>query len=267
MSAIDIVSASRDTSIRSIAYVTAIVYNLWINREEAGANSMAGRFKVSIILPTLNEEENIGKVIDEIRKQDLEKKGYDVGILVVDGNSVDGTRQIAEDKGAEVVIEPRKGKGRAMRTALKLADADFIFMLDADYTYPAGYIIEMLGLLQESCPVVIGSRLGGQIEQGSMSRLNVIGNNILTLMANLLYRTRISDLCTGYWGLRAEVIPNLNLLADGFDFEADLFTQVAKKGYHIGEVPIFYRRRQTPAKLNSIRDGLKIGWALITKKF
>ena len=86
-------------------------------------------------------------------------------------------------------------------------------------------------------------------------------------MANILYGTRISDVCTGYWGLRGEVIPNLNLSANSFDFEAELFSQVAKKGYHIGEVPIYYRRRQTPPKLSSLKDGLRIGWALITRRF
>jgi len=223
--------------------------------------------RVCIIIPTLNEAETIGKVIDEIPGQAMEQAGYEVEVMVIDGNSTDGTRQIAEEKGARVVIEPRLGKGRAMRTALELTEAEFIFMLDGDYTYPPGYIAEMLELLRNTCPVVIGSRLRGQIEEGGMSRLNMIGNRLLTLLANVLYRTRMSDLCTGYWGLRGEVIPNLSLLADGFDFEAELFGQIAKKGYQIGEVPIYYRRRQTPPKLRSIRDGLRIGWSLIIRRF
>ncbi len=223
--------------------------------------------KVCIIIPTINEAETIGRVIDEIPRQTLEQAGYQVEVMVIDGGSTDRTRQIAEERGARVVVEPRRGKGRAMRTALDIPRADFIFMLDGDYTYPPGYIAQMLELLRDTYPVVIGSRLRGQIEKGGMSRLNVIGNHLLTLMANILYGTRISDLCTGYWGLRGEVIPNLNLSADGFDFEAELFSQVAKKGYRIGEVPIYYRRRQTPPKLSSVRDGLRIGWALITRRF
>jgi glycosyltransferase involved in cell wall biosynthesis len=222
---------------------------------------------VCIILPTLNEEEAIGRVIDEIPVRDLVEKGYEVKVLVVDGNSQDRTRQIAEAKGAEVIIESRKGKGRAMRTAFGLVDADFVFMLDADYTYPATYIPEMLAILRRDHSVVIGSRLKGEIEKGGMSRLNVVGNYLLTLMASILYRTKMSDLCTGYWGFRREVIPNLDLTADGFDFEADLFSQVVKKGYRLGEIPINYRRRQSLAKLNSIKDGLKIGRALISRRF
>ena len=223
--------------------------------------------KVCIIIPTLNEAEAIGKVIDEIPRQAMEQKGYEVEVLVTDGDSTDGTRQIAEAKGAKVMVDPRRGKGRQMRRALGIADADFIFMLDGDNTYPPSYIPEMLELLRRTYPVVIGSRLGGKIEKGGMSLLNMIGNHLLTLMANLLYKTRISDLCTGYWGMRSEVISNLNLTSNGFDFEAELFSQVAKKGYRIGEVPIHYRRRRGPPKLDSIRDGLKIGWALIKRRF
>ena len=222
--------------------------------------------KVCIIIPALNEAETIGAVIDEIPKHVIAQKGYQIEVMVIDNGSTDRTRQIAEAKGAKVVVEPKRGKGRAMRTALKITDADFIFMLDGDYTYPPSHIAEMLELLHRDYPVVIGSRLKGQIEKGAISRLNVVGNRLLTLMANILYRTKISDLCTGYWGLRGEVIPNLALSANGFDFEAELYTQVAKKGYQIGEVPIYYRRRKSPPKLNSIRDGLKIGWALIRKR-
>ena len=82
------------------------------------------RSRVCIIIPTLNEAGTIGKVLDEIPKQALEQKGYDVRVLIVDGNSTDETRQIAEEKGAKVVIEPRRGKGRAMRTALGIAEAE-----------------------------------------------------------------------------------------------------------------------------------------------
>jgi glycosyltransferase involved in cell wall biosynthesis len=222
---------------------------------------------VSIILPTLKEEATIGKVIDEIPRQTLTQQGYDVSILVVDGNSPDKTREIAKEKGAEVIIEPRKGKGKAMQTAFQAVDANFVFMLDADYTYPATYILEMLDLLRAGSCVVIGSRLKGKIEKGAMSRLNIIGNHLLTLMANILHGGKTSDLCTGFWGFRSEVLKDLNLSADGFDFEADLFVQISRSGYSIAHVPIIYRRRPTKQKLNSLKDGFKIGWKLIEDRF
>jgi glycosyltransferase involved in cell wall biosynthesis len=223
--------------------------------------------KISIVLPALKEEATIGKVIDEIPRQALAQKGYDVSILVVDGNSPDRTREIAEEKGAQVIIEPRKGKGRAMKTAFQAVDASFVFMLDADYTYPATHILEMLDQLRDGSHVVIGSRLKGKIEKGAMSRLNLIGNHLLTLMANILHGGKTSDLCTGFWGFRSEVLEDLNLSADGFDFEADLFIQISRSGYSIAHVPIIYRRRPTKQKLNSLRDGLRIGWKLIRSRF
>jgi glycosyltransferase involved in cell wall biosynthesis len=222
--------------------------------------------KILIILPTLNEEQTIGKVIDEIPRPALEQAGYAVQVLVVDGNSTDRTREIAQQKGASAIVERRKGKGIAVTKVLSSVDADFIFMLDADYTYPAGYIPDMLKLLTNH-HAVIGSRLKGRREKGAMSRLNLVGNHLLSLLATVLYQRKISDICTGFWGFRGEVVKNLNLRATAFDLEAELFSQLARKGYSITELTIDYRRRASPPKLRSLRDGTRIGWALITRRF
>jgi glycosyltransferase involved in cell wall biosynthesis len=222
--------------------------------------------KVCIVLPTLNEALSIGNVIEEIPQRTLEEKGYHVDVLVVDGNSTDPTIQIARDKGARILVEYRKGKGRAIRTALEEINADYIFMLDGDYTYPTTYIPAMLEVLQKY-PVVIGSRLKGKRQKGALRLLNLIGNRVLTLMANILYGTRISDLCTGYWGFRREVIQNLNLTSEGFQLEAELLTQLARKGYKIGEVPILYRSRSGKAKLKVLQDGIRIARFLIVRRF
>jgi len=223
--------------------------------------------EVCIILPALNEEATVGKVIAEIPRETLEEKGYKVTILVVDNGSSDRTREKALQSGAEVIVEPRRGKGRAVRTALEQVKADFVFMLDSDYTYPATYILQMLEILEQGTPVVIGSRLKGCVEKGAMSTLNLIGNHLLSSMASIIYRMKITDLCTGLWGFRNQAIKNLELKANGFDFEAELFAQLAKKGYRIAEIPVHYRPRPTKAKLNSIKDGLKIGWKLLTQRF
>jgi glycosyltransferase involved in cell wall biosynthesis len=222
--------------------------------------------EILIILPTLNEEPTIGRVIDEIPRQALEGVGYRVKLLVVDGNSTDRTRQVAREKGADVTVERRRGKGVAVIKALASAQADFIFMLDADYTYPAGYIPDMLKLL-EGHQAVIGSRMRGRREKGAMSRLNLVGNYLLSLIATVFYGKRVSDVCSGFWGLRGEVLENLNLKATAFDLEAELFSQLARRGSKLAEVPVDYRRRHTPPKLRSLRDGTRIGWALVTRRF
>jgi glycosyltransferase involved in cell wall biosynthesis len=224
------------------------------------------RSKILIVLPTLNEEQTIGKVIDEIPKPALEQAGYAVQVLVVDGNSTDRTREIAEEKEASIVVERRRGKGIAVAAALGSVEADFIFMLDADYTYPAGYIPDMLKLLTNH-HAVLGSRLKGRREEGAMSRLNLVGNHLLSLLAMVLYQRKISDICTGFWGFRGEVVKNLKFRATAFDLEAEIFSQLARKGYSIAELPIDYRRRYSPPKLRSLRDGTRIGWALIIRRF
>jgi dolichol-phosphate mannosyltransferase len=222
---------------------------------------------IAIILPALNEELTVGRVIDEIPKVKLQEMGYEVKIVVVDNNSTDQTLKIAEERGAEVILEPIKGKGWAVRKALKSISSDFIFILDADYTYPATYIPEMLQLLQSGQDVVIGSRLRGQMTEGAMSKMNLIGNRLLVFWANTLYRTHISDLCTGYWGFAGRVVSDLLLEAKGFELEAAIFSQIAKRGYDIAEVPILYRKRTAPSNLSSLRDGIRIWWTLITKRF
>ena len=223
--------------------------------------------KVSVVLPALNEEEVVGRVIDEIPIKELESKGYETEIIVVNNGSSDKTAEIAAAHGARVIEEPSRGKGRAIRTGFGAVSGDFVFMLDSDFTYPAGYITQMVELLDGGYDVVIGSRLNGSVEHGAMKRLNLVGNHLLAFLANLLYGTRVSDLCTGFWGFKVEVLRSLNIDAVGFELEANMLIEVAKRGYKIGEVPIQYRRRATASKLGSIKAGYGIGKMLVRKRF
>ncbi|MBE9506341.1 MAG: glycosyltransferase [Chloroflexi bacterium] len=222
---------------------------------------------VLIIIPALNEVATIGLVLDEIPLDELRRTGYEPRTLVVDNGSSDGTRQVALEKGAEVVDEPRRGKGMAMRRAFREASADYVFMLDADATYPPFHIPAMLHVLENDHDVVIGSRLAGTRAPGSISSLNVIGNRLLTWMACALYGIKTSDLCTGYWGFRGKALAQLQLSAQGFNLEAELFAEVARHGLRLGELPIHYRRRPTPTKLRSLRDGARIVRTLLGKRF
>ena len=222
---------------------------------------------VLIVIPALNEVATIGLVLDEIPLRELMRAGYEPRTLVVDNGSSDGTGRVALEKGAEVVDEPRRGKGIAMRRAFREASADYVFMLDADATYPPSHIPDMLRVLENGHDVVIGSRLTGTRAPGSISRLNILGNRLLTWMACALYGIKTSDLCTGYWGFRGEALSQLQLSAQGFNLEAELFSEVARKGLRLGELPIHYRRRPTPTKLRSLRDGARILCTLLRKRF
>jgi len=220
-----------------------------------------------VVLPALNEEEAIGKVIDEIPRKELESKGYQTEIIVVDNGSTDKTAEIAAAHGAKVIEESNRGKGRAIRTGFGAASGDFVFMLDSDFTYPATYIARMVELLDGGYDVVLGSRLKGSVEHGAMKRLNLVGNHLLAFLANLLYGTRVSDLCTGFWGFKVEVVRSVNLDAVGFELEANILIEVAKHKYRIGEVPIQYRKRATASKLGSLKAGWRIGRKLIANRF
>ncbi len=223
--------------------------------------------EVCVILPALDEENTIGMVIDEIPREEIERRGYEVDIVVIDNGSIDRTGEIARERGAQVVVEPTRGKGMAIRAGFEALSCDFVFILDADYTYPATYIPEMLEVLEGGYDVVTGSRLKGQMSEGAMSNLNLAGNRLLALMTNILYGTRISDPCTGCWGLSGKALKQLKLNATGFDIEANMLTEVAMNGCRITEIPISYRRRSTPPKLKSLRDGFKIGKMLVSNRF
>ena len=219
---------------------------------------------VAVVIPTLNEEHSIGKVIDSVPVADLLKNGLKTAVYVIDGRSTDTTREIAVKKGATIILEERKGKGLAVQTAFKAITADYAIMVDGDDTYPIEMATEIIRLLKEY-DVVIGSRLKGFIEPGAMSKLNVLGNTLLTLLARALFSINVTDVCTGLWGYRGDVIRRLELEAQGFDIEADMYSECARKGLSIAEIPIRYRARADQAKLSSLRDGLRIGAFLCRK--
>ncbi|MDG6220402.1 MAG: glycosyltransferase family 2 protein [Candidatus Thermoplasmatota archaeon] len=228
--------------------------------------------KVTVLLPALNEERSIRKVINEIPLKALEERSYSTEIVVVDGHSVDRTLEIAAEMGAKCLRQPNKGKGDAVRHAFKHFEGDYLFMLDADSTYPPHHIMEMLPILETGkAHVVMGSRLRGQMTPGSMSRMNLLGNKILTGTANLLFSKgmKISDLCTGMWGFQGDVIQNLASILDaqGFDIEAEMYIESKKRGFNIIEVPIDYDRRDGPSKLGSMRDGARIFSRILREKF
>lgn len=220
-----------------------------------------------VVIPALNEVSTIGLVLDEIPYASLAERGYEVRAVVVDNGSTDGTNDVARERGAEVIFEPQRGKGLAVRRAFREVAADYLFLLDGDATYPAVHIPEMLTVLENGNDVVLGSRLAGTRAPGSISRFNVIGNRLLTILARALFGTPTTDLCTGFWGFRGTVPPSLNLTARGFNIEAEMYAEVVRRGYRYGEVPITYRRRPTPTKLRAVRDGWRIARMLLKKRF
>lgn len=225
------------------------------------------RPSVTILLPAKNEEGGIEATFCALPIPRLRELGYPLEILVADGKSHDRTRDIALAHGARVIQQLGKGKGRGVRSALDVARGDYVVMLDADATYPAKAIPAFVAMLEEGYDVVMGSRFMGRIEEGAMKRVNRVGNHGLSALASALYGRRCTDVCTGMWAFRRDLVRGLGLTSTHFEVEAELFARSAKAGLRIAELPITYGRREGETKLGSVSDGLKIGMALLRYRF
>ncbi|MEM2870389.1 MAG: glycosyltransferase family 2 protein [Thermoplasmata archaeon] len=219
--------------------------------------------EVTVIIPTINEEEGIARVLDSIPGF----PGPDIEVLVVDTNSTDRTREIAMEKGARVIQEPRRGYGRAYKTGFEHAQGDVIVTLDADGTYPAEEIPRLVGTLRrENLDFITCDRLS-RLEKGAMSAKHRLGNWILTTFMNLLFRTGLRDSQSGMWVFRRSVLEKLELTSDGMAFSEEIKIEAVKKGLRVREVPIAYRPRLGEVKLRSWADGRRNLAFLFSKRF
>lgn len=211
---------------------------------------------LTVIIPTLREAESIGLVLDEL---------FSVGIppdkiLVVDGYSDDGTREIAESKGVKVVLQEGSGKADAIRTGSKLVKTTYALVMDGDYTYPATHVPELYNKIREGYDLVLGYRK--YVEKGAMSSLFKFGNRIITTFVNVLYGTKISDVLTGMYVVKSSILKEIFYEARDFSVEVEIFSHVANTTGKISEIPIRYRRRRGVKKLG-FSHGFKITWDLI----
>ncbi len=219
--------------------------------------------KVAVLIPCYNEEQGIAKVMDNIPYHTLEKHGFETTVIVVDNNSSDRTAEVALSKGAHVIFEQAKGKGNAMRKAFNSIDGDtaYVVMLDGDNTYDAREMLRLIEPLTSGfCDIVIGSRLGGKITKNAFKAQNRLANWIYTFLVRSFYNANITDVLSGYFAWRADVIVEMreHLQSDGFSIEMEMISKLVKLGYSIYSVPITYNIREGETKLESIKDGLKI---------
>lgn len=223
---------------------------------------------VTLLVPAKNEEQGIGATLRALPLRTLEAQGFGHDVVVLDGNSVDRTRDLAVAWGARVLGQGAPGKGNAVRGARASLQGDFVVMLDGDSTYAADAIPRVLEALERGgADVVMGSRLRGRVAPGAMSRVNRLGNLLLSALASLLYMRLCTDVCTGLWGFRAQALRSLPLESRGFELEAELFARAARAGLKVVEVPVDYMPRRGGTKLSRTRDGLRIGWMLVRTRF
>lgn len=220
--------------------------------------------ELSVVIPTLNEEECIGQVMDELLASLCDKTRYE--IIVVDGMSKDRTREIARAKGAMIVEEPRRGYGRAYKTGFSRAKGKFIATMDGDCTYPAESIIPLMEMLEEEDLDFITTDRFGHMEEGAMSDLHKIGNLALSFTTRLLFGRIIRDSQSGMWVFRREVLSKITMESDGMPFSEEIKIEAFRK-LRSKEVMIRYRRRMGRVKLSSWEDGWKNFRFLWWKRF
>jgi glycosyltransferase involved in cell wall biosynthesis len=212
---------------------------------------------VSVVIATLNEEQGIGPTIDE-----LQKVLVNPYLLVVDGNSVDRTIEVAKNMGADVLLQEGKGKGDAMFQGFKTISSKvpFVVFTDADYTYPAEYLPQMVEILEQNPGVgmVIGNRFKGEYNLSkTITNPFYLGNKVLAFAQTVMNGVKLDDPLSGLRVVRSEILDEWKPKSKGFDVEAEMNSIVERKGYRIIEVPIDYRCRLGEKKLK-LRHGLGI---------
>jgi dolichol-phosphate mannosyltransferase len=206
---------------------------------------------VCVLVPTYDEAETIGRVVDDFRDEGFEN------VLVIDGGSEDGTAEIAEEHGARVVMQSGSGKGQAIREAVEYhVDAPYVLMLDGDATYRASDAKPMLEPLDEGYEHVIGDRFA-DMRDGAMTRFNRVGNRIVNRAFATIHGQNYQDILSGYRAFTRDSFSRMTLTADGFGVETEMSVECIKRNVRTAVVPIAYLPRPSGSDTNlrPVRDG------------
>lgn len=210
---------------------------------------------ISIVMPTLNEEEGISECIARVQNALDELQIH--GEVIISDSSTDRTPEIAKEMGAIVVEPDGKGYGYAYRYAFERVRGEYVVMGDADTTYDFERIPALLEPVRDgSADICMGSRLEGDIRDGSMPPLHKhIGNPLLTKFLNTFYDAGVSDAHSGFRVFSRTALDELNLDTDGMEFASEMIMDAGAKDLEIEEIPIVYHEREGEETLDSFSDG------------
>jgi glycosyltransferase involved in cell wall biosynthesis len=209
---------------------------------------------VSVVIPCLNEEENIEACVSSALAA-MRDAGIAGEVVVADNDSEDRSAELASAAGARVVHEPRRGYGSAYLAGFAAARGEYIVMGDADLTYDFDEIPKFVEKLEAGAELVMGDRMKN-IHKGAMPwHHRYIGNPVLTGILNGFFRTGVSDAHCGMRALRRDVLPRLDLRTTGMEFASEMVIRASKEKLRIAEFPIEYHPRGGESKLSSWRDG------------
>lgn len=215
--------------------------------------------RLSVVLPAYNEDRTIASVLDAILRVDLSSldQPVDLELIVVDDASTDRTREIAARRPEVKLVshEVNRGKGAAIRTALREVTGDIVLIQDADREYSVSdYPALLKPFLEGNAQVVYGSRFLKRPHPTNMRLSNYLANRLLTFTANLLFAAGLTDEATCFKVFRADLLKSLPLRAQGFDFCPEVTALVRLRRIRIHEVPVEYTARTRA-------EGKKIRWA------
>ena len=212
-------------------------------------------------MPTLHEEKGVGKTIDSIKKDIFKKKNWELEIAIIDGLSKDKTQEIAKKRGAKIILEKRRGYGRAYKTGMSKATGDIIVTGDADATYPFSRIHEYIQLLLDEDLDFITTDRFAELKHGSMTVKHAFGNTVLATALRVLFLINIRDSQSGMWIFRKEALKKIQPLEDfndGMAFSEEIKIEMfTAKHVKAKEIPSTLSSREGEVKLESFKDGYK----------
>lgn len=225
-----------------------------LNQHEP-SDELRPTFKVSVVLPCLDEADHIGECVRRALKA-IENGGWAGEVIVSDNGSSDASAANAAAAGAHVVHESRRGYGNAYLTGFAAARGDIIVMLDGDLTYPFEQIHEFVAKVDDGAEFVIGNRMDN-IEPGAMPFFNrTVGNPALSTL-NRRSGMEVKDTQCGMRAFRRDLLPRLALQTSGMEFASEMLSNAHREKLRIAQIEIVYSRRQGEAKLKPIQDGAR----------
>ncbi len=210
-------------------------------------------------MPTLNEEKGVGKTKDSIKKDIFKKKNWELEIAIIDSDSKDKTQEIAKKRGAKIILEKRKGYGRAYKTGMSRVSGDIIVTGDADATYPFDRIHEYIQLLLDEDLDFITTDRFAELKHGSMTVKHAFGNIVLATALRILFLINIRDSQSGMWIFKKEALKKIQPLDDfndGMPFSEEIKIEMfTAKNVKAKEIPSTLSSREGEVKLESFKDG------------
>lgn len=216
------------------------------------------KLEFTFILPCYNEEKTVAFCIKEI-KESIRKLNISAEILVVDNNSTDRSKKIAQKNGARVVTCKEKGYGYALIYGTKHAKGKYCIMGDCDGSYDFSNLEEFIKELRSGTQLVVGNRFKGGIQKGAMPISHKIGVRMLSIFANICFHTPIKDYHCGLRGYDTQTLQELNLSCGGMEYASEMIIISKINHLTMKEVPTILRKdlREGKSHLRTIPDGIR----------